>query len=162
MVLGIRQKQVDFNFHFKYMVDIFDLLFIVKHCWKNFFKIKTPGFMYHLKGVAFFLWWSQNITGHLEHWRITFFSFCHAHLFLLSTWYIYFQPYFLCSISCTLIATFVTFSLLFKLQSICFLKAHIYYWISNTDSPSSKDDIFSWNSYCSSLIFKTVVFVIRF
>ena len=49
MVLGIRQKQVDFNFHFKYMVDIFDLLFIVKHCWNNFFKIKTPEFMYHLK-----------------------------------------------------------------------------------------------------------------
>lgn len=142
MVLGIRQKQVDFNFHFKYMVDIFDLLFIVKHCWNNFFKIKTPEFMYHLKVVAFFLWWSQNITRHLEHWRVMFFSFCHTRLFLPSTWCIYFQPYFLCSISCTLIATFVTFSLIFKLQSICFLKAHIYYWISSTDSRSPKDDIF--------------------
>lgn len=54
MDLGIGQKQVDFNFHLKFMLNKFlvKFLFIVKYRWKNCFKIKTPEFVYHLKIVA--------------------------------------------------------------------------------------------------------------
>lgn len=130
MVLGIRQKKVDFNFQIygRY-------IWFIVHCetlLEEFFQNKDSWIYVSFESSSLFPLMVTEYNKTPGTLKDSVFPFCRAHLSLPCTWYVHFQPYFLYSVSCTLIATLVTLSLLFKLQSICFLKAHLLlnfqYW----------------------------------